>query len=292
MNRVIFPDITKYSDKPKVIALGKFHTFHLGHQEIFKRSKELADKKNFEFVIMLFVEESKKHISNYNERKILAKYYSPDYIMEFHPTKENFNISFKEFENLLTNMNIQEIFCGTDFRYGKNREGNINSLSRKFNVNVVKDVLLDKERLSTSVVYKSIKDMNFSLFYDVTGRYFSYEGEVVRGLGNGKKFGMPTANIIYPDYKIDIGDGIFFSYVTYNGEKFNSLTSISSNPTLNADNKTYETYLYNFDKDIYGEILKIELIKKYRDTIKFNSIKELVEKLMEDKEIGKKYFKL
>jgi len=102
---------------------------------------------------------------------------------------------------------------------------------------------------------------------------------------------LPTANVEYEKNKIEPSEGLYFSFVDLDDKKnMPSLTSISYNPTFNAKEKTYETYIYDFDQDIYGKIIKVKLIEKYGDSIKFVSVEKLIEKLAEDKKMGKIYF--
>ncbi|NQX83291.1 MAG: hypothetical protein HRS50_01065, partial [Mycoplasmataceae bacterium] len=175
-------------------------------------------------------------------------------------------------------------------KYGFNREGNLETINNFFNLEILEDVKLKEIKYSTTNIIKTIYNQDLIKYKNLMNQYFSYKGIIVKGLGNGKKFGMPTANVTYPVKKIDIGEGIFYSYVTYNKKRWNSLTSISYNPTLGANNKTYETFIYDFNENIYGKEIFVELIEKYRDPIKFSSIDELIKKLDEDKKIGKEYF--
>lgn len=290
MKIIEFPNVNIYSEKPKVFALGKFESLHIGHKEIFSRAREIANENGYELGIMIFNEREKDNILSLEERIMFLREYKPDYIMIFNRTKENFSKTKEEFEEHLKLINTKEVVIGEDFTYGNNREGDSQSISKIFKSNVVEDVKEAGEKVSTTRVFESINKADLEEYRKLMNHYFFYSGKVVKGLGNGKKFGMPTANVDYPTYKLDIHDGIFYSYVIYDGKRMPSLTSISSNPTLDAKTKTYETYIYDFDKDIYGEEIYVELIVKYRDPIKFNSIDELIEMLQKDKILGKEYF--
>lgn len=289
MKLLKFPEKDSYSKKPKVIALGKFESFHLGHRKIFENARKIADVCKKELVFMIFDERESNNLFSLNERIMFLQKYKPDYIMVFERKKDNFKITREEFEEFLININVSDVVCGGDFRYGFNREGNINNLSNRFNLKVIKNFYVGDKKASTTELFESINN-DLTSYAKMMDQYFFYNGRVVRGLGNGKKFGMPTANVEYPSYKVDIDDGIYYSYVIYKGKRMPSLTSISYNPTLKATNKTYETYIYNFDEDIYDEYIYVELILKYRDPIKFDSVDELIKKLDEDKKLGKDFF--
>lgn len=287
MKHLFFPSTTGLSEKPKVMALGKFESLHLGHKKLLAEGSNIKDSNDIEFGVMLFSERKNNNIYSMEERLAFLKEFNIDFIWEFKPNSENFAINSDEFEELLINMNVNTIIVGSDFKYGNNREGTIKTLEDNFNL-----IVIDKDDASTSSVIDSINNKDFQKYKEFIGHYFFYAGEVVRGKGNGKKFGMPTANVDYPKYKIDVNDGIYFSYLIYNGKRMPSLTSISNNPTLDADKKTYETYIYDFEKDIYGEKVYVELIEKFRDPVRFESIEKLIDQLEKDKITGRKYFKI
>ncbi len=287
MKHLKFPETKGLSDKPKVIALGKFESLHQGHRKLLSEGFGIRETEDVDFGIMLFTEREKNNIYSMEERLAFLKEYDLDFIWEFEPNQDNFNITAEYFEQLLMNMNVNIIIVGNDFRYGKGRQGTVETLEDNFNM-----IVIEKDEMSTSSVVDAIINTDFQKYKDLVGHYFFYEGEVVRGEGNGKKFGMPTANVDYPKYKIKVNGGIYFSYLIYDGKRMPSLTSISNNPTLGADKITYETYIYDFDKDIYGEKVYVELVEKFRDPVKFESIEKLIEQLEEDKITGRKYFSI
>lgn len=287
MKHIIFPTTTEFSNKPKVFVLGKFESIHLGHRKVLARAKEIALENKYEYGAMIFSQRPSDNLYSIEERIMFINEYKPDYIWEFTPNKENFSITHLEFEEMLLSMNVKTIVVGKNFMYGNNRQGNLETLKKKFEV-----IAFEIDEFSTTSVIQSIIDSDYVKFKELMNHYFFYKGNVVKGLGNGKKFNMPTANVEYPKYKISVNEGIYYSYVIYDGMRMPSLTSVSNNPTLNAKKITYETYIYDFDKDIYGEEIYVELVEKIRDPIKFESIEKLVDQLEKDKEIGREYFKI
>ena len=289
MKIINFPEKNGYSDKSKVFALGKFESMHLGHKKIFQEARKLANEQNLEFGIMMFDEKEQNNIYSLKERISLVMEYNPDYIMVFETNDKNFSKTKDEFNLFLEEINVKNVIMGNDFCYGKQRKGNINTFGN-INTIVIDYVIFEKRKISTSWIIEFIMKSNFKNYKKLTDRFFSYTGIVEKGLGNGKKLGTPTANISFPKYKIDINDGIYFSYLTLEGVRYPSLTSVSNNPTLNALFKTYETFIFNFDRDIYDEYVKIEIIGKIRDPIKFDSLEELSIQMEQDKLEGKIFF--
>lgn len=106
-------------------------------------------------------------------------------------------------------------------------------------------------------------------------------GKVIHGLGNGRKVGMPTANLDISCLKQDVEFGVYACYVFINGHKYKGVCNIGKRPTV--DNlKTIEVNIIDFNKDIYGLIIKIELIYKLRDIIKFKSLEEVKKQVNND----------
>ncbi len=293
MKIIKFPEINiEKSNNGIVAVLGKFEGMHLGHLELLKKGREIANENNLELLIMMFSQKAESNFYSFEERVMFANASKIDYVLEFEPNKENLSFNWKQFNEYLLSIGVKSVVCGHDFRYGQNREGSIETLSKDFEVLSIDEFKIDGASIRTSLLYESLDTDDLLKYKDTTGHYFFYKGIVVRGLGNGRKFGMPTANVEYPSYKINVNEGIYYSYVIYEGQRLPSLTSISTNPTLNADKVTYETYIYNFDEDIYDKEIYVELIEKFREPIKFESIEKLIDQLEEDKVTGKKYFNL
>jgi riboflavin kinase/FMN adenylyltransferase len=110
----------------------------------------------------------------------------------------------------------------------------------------------------------------------VLGRNFNVSGTVAHGEKRGRKLGYPTANLKTSTGIMLPSNGIYATFAFINGSKFMSATSIGTNPTFEGNTKTVETYILNFDKDIYGQPIKIEFIKRLRDEMKFSSVESLI----------------
>ena len=100
------------------------------------------------------------------------------------------------------------------------------------------------------------------------------EGIVIHGLGNGKKVGMPTANLNIKDIKEDIEYGVYASRIIIENKSYLGVCNVGNRPTVD-NNKTIEVTIIDFNKDIYGKTITIYLLKKLRDIKKFNDLKEV-----------------
>ncbi len=293
MKKIKFPEIYRNESGNKIVAvLGKFELIHLGHKKLIKEGRNIANEINGDLMLMMFSQRQENNFYTFEERVMLASQSKIDYVLDFEPTEYNFSKTWEEFNFYLKDMGVTNIVCGHDFAYGNGRKGSIETLSKDFEVKVVDEVFVEDKPVRTTNILKAVMNDDLETFRRMMSHYFFYKGEVVRGMQNGRKFGMPTANVNYPKTKINVNQGVYYSYVIYDGKRMPSLTSISTNPTLGENEITYETYIYDFDKDIYGEEIYVELIEKYRDPIKFESIEKLIDKLQEDKKLGEKYFNL
>jgi riboflavin kinase/FMN adenylyltransferase len=119
---------------------------------------------------------------------------------------------------------------------------------------------------------------------NLLGHRYQVGGEVIHGAGRGKKINFPTANIDYPDQKVIPVNGIYACWGVLGTERFMAATNVGFNPTFTPERKTtsVEAYLLDFDRDIYGEQLKLEFVTRLRDELKFDSVEALVEQMHRD----------
>lgn len=116
---------------------------------------------------------------------------------------------------------------------------------------------------------------------------FTFSGKVQRNLGRGKELGYPTANI---SISLDLPEGLFVGYTTVKGRILPSLVFIGSNVTFGETDKKAEVYILDFHEDIYDEQVSVEVIKKLRDTVKFESAEKLIEQMKQDELEARKFF--
>ncbi len=294
-NIIRFPKPIRNLDNNKniVAVLGKLETMHKGHLKLIAKGRKIANAHNAQLLVMLFSERTKDNFYSFDERIMFANKYNPEYYLSFEPNPTNFKTDWKSFNKYLSDAGVTRVVCGHDFRYGKNREGGIDTLWEDFKVYEYDEIFVEGRNARTSELKKCVENDDLVAFKEIMGHYFFYKGIVKRGKKLGRQLGMPTINVEYPRYKLTINEGIYFSYVIYDGRRFPSLTSISTNPSVNdGDDLKYETYIYDFDKEIYGEEVYVEIIDKIRDPIKTDSLEELKQILDQDKKLGEKFFKI
>lgn len=278
------------NNNERIIILGKFNTLHLGHQKLLNKAIELKNKTNKELIIMVYPDFNgfnKKQIKNIlplEERVKIFKKYNVDYLLLFEKNAKNYQITREKFiKYLKEKLNVTDVFVGENFSFGKNKLDDLILLNNNFNLHLIKLVYYNNQIISTSLIKMLLDEGAIEDVKKLLGFNYFYSGKVVHGMGIGKKYKTPTANVnvnknLYPPMQ-----GIYLSKVLIDNKYYYGITSISNNPTFKERPITFETHIFNFDQDIYDQLIYVELIKFMREPIKFTSIKKLFEQIEIDK---------
>lgn len=293
--------------KNPVLTLGMFDGIHIGHQAIIRQLNEIAEKENGESVLLTFephprvvlgkAADDLQLLTTLNEKiELLEKSGLENLIL--HPfTKEFSELCAEDFvEELLVNeIGIHTIVIGYDHHFGKNRQGNfeqLNEFSKKYNFQVVKieEVKSDGNHISSTQIRNALIQGNVEFANEGLGRNYSLTGKVIHGDKLGRTLGFPTANLETEQFKLIPGNGVYIVKAFLKDEVFKGLLSIGTRPTVtNSNEKRAEVYLMDFDREIYGETLKIEVLHKIRDDQKFDSLQDLVKQMNLDKNFAEQY---
>ena len=197
----------------------------------------------------------------------------------------------KEFiELLVDNLKIKKIIVGYNHRFGKNRSADINvlkdfSLKYDFEVLEIKAFEVENIKISSTKIRDAIQQGNIKLCNNYLGYNFNINGDVVKGKSIGKSLGFPTANIkIVEEYKIMPKNGVYLVRCFFEKEKLYGMMNIGFNPTFGSNDKTLEVNIFDFDKDLYGETIRIEFLNFIREEIKFENVELLQNQLIKDRE--------
>lgn len=282
-----------------VIALGKFDALHKGHMKIIGKMKEISDKKCLKSVIFTFDNISEKFIVSKNDKEKILSSCGIDYIYY-----QKFNDEFKNtsaedfFENILIKkFNAKYIVSGDDWHFGKNKSGDVSLLEKmcgekNIGFSVLKRIEINGETVSSSLIRESILNGDVKKANLLLGRPLSVEATVASGKRLGSKIGFPTVNFAAEKGRILPKNGVYASRVLYNGSSYLAMTNVGDNPTVDKNiDVRIETHIFDFEKNVYGEKMKIEFLDKIRDEIKFSSVNALVRQLEKDKEYIKNNFK-
>ena len=278
------------------VALGKFDGIHLGHKKIIKKTVEISKEKNL--IPVAYVIDISHMLTTNNEKEELFNEYGIEKVV-FEKFSDDFkNLSPKEFfrEIIIKKLMAKHIVVGTDYRFGKNREGNIDILKVLCNENGIEFTIVDKLKIdgievSSTKIKEFMQNGNINDANRFLGRNYSICGNVTEGKKLGRKMGFPTVNLM-SEKNIDIKSGVYVTKTHFEGKQFDSITNVGINPTVDLDEKTkIETYIFDFSKEIYGENIKIEFLYHLRDEKKFKNIDELMRQIASDKEKSKNILK-
>ena len=284
--------------EPTVIALGNFDGVHVGHQTLIRAAVEKAREKGLASAVFTFSNHPKslipgakpvKNIVYSEEKEALIEKLGVDFLVNIPFTEEIMRMSPEAFVKtfLADKMNAKEVFCGFNYHFGFKGEGDTRSLrilGAKFgyHVNEMKAVSLDGDVVSSTLIRNMIMAGEMEECARYLGRNYDIDGEVVVGNRLGRSIGFPTSNIMIDESMVTPPNGVYITYCIYNGVKYPSVTNVGIKPTVGTFKKNMETHIFNFDKELYGKMIKIEFIKKTRDEVKFAGIDELSAQIAKD----------
>ena len=296
----IYRSIEDYDeDKRSVVTIGTFDGIHLGHQEILSRLIKSSKNKDLNSVVLTFFPHPRIILNKYNEVKMIdtldEKIIHLNEIgidsLIIHPFDRNFSLlSANQFikDFLVDKLKIKHIIIGYDHRFGKGREASVTDLKNyandyDFTVEEIKAQEIEKITVSSTKIRNSINQGDIKTTEKYLGRSFNLTGKIVKGDGLGKKINYPTANIFIEEtYKIIPKDGVYLVETIIEDKLFNGMMNIGHRPTIGTNVKSIEVHLFNFNEDIYGQVISIKMISKIRDEKKFSSIQALKEQLVKD----------
>ena len=296
-----------YSEEHIQITIGNFDGVHVGHREFLSRISQDCKNSKCKFVVITFVPhpvqilkaQSGFLINTFNERRELLSHCGVDYLLEVDFTRDFSTLLPEAFleKYVFSFLGIQKIYLGHDFVFGANKSGDYKlakSLCEKENVKLIlqDEFLLNNHSVSSSVVRSAISRGKVEEVIALLGRPYFLSGRVIKGQGRGRQIGYPTANIYYGKELIIPAIGVYISQTTIHDMTYNSLTNIGINPTFNNGIEiNIETHLLDFDRDIYGEEVRVSFLSKIRDEKKFSSVNDLVCQIDNDVQTAKHFFK-
>ncbi|MCX6005623.1 MAG: bifunctional riboflavin kinase/FAD synthetase [Chloroflexi bacterium] len=303
MNTNIEQELARHTPgKPTLLTIGVFDGVHLGHRHLLNHLITRAREKGCLTGVVTFKTHPEKVLNRRDtipwicplpERVRLLKAAGVDVVAPVTFTRELAGLTPKEFVMLLQKrLRMCDLLLGPDFALGKHRQGTPEYLQRLgeglgFRVEVVKAARLHGEVISSSAIRQLLAQGDINKVESMLGRYFSLEGRVVTGDRRGRTLGFPTANLkVHPEQAMP-KDGIYAT-VTHLGERaMASVTNIGVRPTFKGHKHLIETYIFDFNEDIYRRKIRVELVVRLRDEMRFNNIDELKTQMQKDVEKAK-----
>jgi len=287
----------KKTHKNSVVAIGNFDGLHIGHQKVLKEAKQKAKKKKLKFGLitfepvptMFFNKNIKNHrVSSLNQKIFLLKKIKLDFLIIINFNKAFSNMSAEDFIKKILYKKIKSkyIFISKNFKFGKNRLGNIKTLKnfekKYFYRSVVTTPHKKKDKIiSSSLIRKIIQKGRVQEAKKLLGRPWCIEGEVIKGDQRGRKIGFPTCNIklnLYTLPKL----GVYSVLVQIDNLKKRGIANIGYRPTFNGKSLLLEINIFGINRNLYKKIIKISFIKFIRAEKKFKNINQLKVQIKED----------
>jgi riboflavin kinase / FMN adenylyltransferase len=295
-------------DRNTVLTIGTFDGIHLGHQQIIRKVKEIAADKGSRSFFITFDPHPRKVITGNYDLKLLTVLSEKTefldnfgienlYIIDF--TKEFSELTSREFfhEYVINTIGLTDIVIGYDHHFGKDRSGDIITLEDMgkeygFEVTAVDPFSVGDEAVSSTKIRKALEAGNLGKANRYLGRYYSFEGKVVRGDQRGRELGFPTANLELTDKsKLLPALGIYAVEVLVGNQKQYGLMSIGKRPTFyNSGEIVPEVFIFDFDKEIYDSTLRVNMVERIRDEEKYSTAEKLIEQMEKDKIRGLEIF--
>lgn len=297
-----------YSQNDIILTIGTFDGIHLGHQKIIKRLNQIAKEKQGKSAILSFNPHPRivlnkdadklKLLNSIDEKIKLAKKFGVDILFVLPFTEEFANQNPERFiENFLVDeIGIKHCVIGYDHKFGKNRAGNFELLKKKsktfsFEVEEIPKQSLENIAISSTKIRKALQTGEIEKANQLLGYPYFIQGKVIEGDKIGRTLGFPTANIsIENPFKLIPNDGIYAVKILVNDVLETGMLYIGNRPTLGKMQKVIEVNIFNFDENIYGKNLEIQLLKKIRNDLKLENLIELKNQIALDKKEVLDYF--
>lgn len=292
----IFNEINE--NKGLSLAFGFFDGVHLGHQAVIKSAVDYAKENNTKSAIITFQDHpccffynvQPKYIIRRHDKVKMFENLGVDYlyILKFDEYLAMMDASNYLKDVVVKNFTPMAISTGFNHSFGAKKSGNVKllcTMQKEFCYQYfeVAPILYNSEIISSTRIREDLALGNIEMVNAMLGYDYFLEETVVEGQKLGRTIGFKTANLFYPDNLVEIGKGVYKVKVQYNNEIYDGIANYGLRPTIaNTDKPTLEVHILNFDKDIYGEEIKVTFLKKIRDEKKFDSLDELKNQIQRD----------
>ena len=292
--------------KDMLLTIGVFDGVHLGHRYLISQLKELARQQNLVSGVVTFRQHPQEVLSpqtklpfltDLAQRTNLLKNEGVEAIITLSFTRELAQLSARQFVSLLKKyLRMRGMVIGPDFALGQNREGDTNTLRKLgqeigFSVTVVPPTMINGEVVSSTAIRNALADGDMKRVQNLVGHPFSLHGCVIPGAGRGIELGFPTANLdIDPEQALP-AEGVYAGWVHIDDQAYPAMTNIGKRPTFGSGERTVEVYILDYHSDLYGQELKIDVIKRLRGEIQFDTTQQLKKQIAEDVKQGRAILK-
>ena len=304
----VYHSIKDFAEKDRctILTIGTFDGVHLGHQKIIQRLNRIKAEENGKTAILTFFPHPRRVLNHGNEIKMLTTIDEKidlldklglDFLIIEPFTKEFSDLPAREFvkDLLVDQLKIKILVIGYDHQFGKNREGDYEQMKEfgeEFGFRLEKIPVHDFENvaISSTKIRKALENGNIEKANQYLGYEYFLTGEVIKGQGLGKKMSYPTINIhISEDYKLIPKTGVYTVKTRIGKKTVFGIMNIGFRPTVDGKYQTIEVHLLDFNADLYGENIRIRMLKRIREEKKFESLEALTKQIRKDEETAREW---
>jgi riboflavin kinase/FMN adenylyltransferase len=296
---IVFEGVSQIKEELKnpVVTIGNFDGVHLGHQAIFKKTIEKAHEIGGVSVVYTFDPHPLKVldpdrffplITTREEKERVIEWIGIDALVSEPFTKDFAQLSTDEFVNdiLCEKIQAKEIFIGPDYRFGRGRKGTTDLLKSLgegcgIEIEILKNVVIEGKEVRSTMIRNCVLEGKVREAAKFLGRGYTLGGKVIRGKAQGKRLGIPTANI-EPEKDLYPRNGIFAVKALVENNYVQGVLNIGDNPTFPGKGFSLEVHILDFDHDIYGSKIELIFVEKLRDEKIFETAELLVEQIKKD----------
>ena len=292
MKTIFGPRKLREAFEKTVVLIGVFDGLHRGHRYLIRKAVSLSRARNKKSVCVTFHPHPKKQpcLISLTHRLRLIEELGVDYCLVIKFNRRFSLVTAEDFvkDILVKFFHPEFIFIGENFRFGYQARGTVEVLKALsgifgFKVRAIKELSAADKKISSRAIRHLIKAGELKEAQRLLGRRVSVLGTVISGAKRGRGLGYPTANI-NPHHEVLPASGVYAVKIFYREKEYRGICNIGTRPTFDnpEDNQTIEAHLFNFKKNIYGQDLEIQFIRKIRDEKKFPGHSSLVEQIKKD----------
>ncbi len=278
-------------DRPSFVAVGCFDGVHLAHQKILRHI--CSDPALIPTVITFSdigqIKQSAHLMTEEEKIRLLGEL----------GVKTVLSLDFQEIRDMTADHFVQNVLrrqclaervcCGYDFRFGKGGKADAKDLAEMgkicgFETDIIDKMIIDGETVSSTLIRSLIRDGKMEHVAKLLGRAFSIDETVRHGRQIGRKIGIPTMNQELPEGMIRPKQGVYCSRVQTKDRIYPGVTNIGMNPTVQGNHLTVETWIQDFDGNLYDRKVRVELLSYLREEVRFDSLEDLQKQILLDRE--------
>lgn len=288
-----------------MLTIGNFDGVHLGHVEVLKGLVQDSKRYNLPSTVMLFERQPQEffakdkapaRLTRLRDKLALLAKLDIDRVICVSFTQQFAQQSAEYFVQhiLAEKLGVKALTVGDDFKFGHARRGDFNMLkeigeSVSMHVKSTASLRRDDCRVSSTLIRAALAKGDLDTAHRMLGHTYTIAGRVIHGWKKGRELGFRTANIALKRQVIPV-QGVFAVRVNLNGKQYKGVANVGTKPTLNGTKALLEVHLFDFNQDVYGHFMQVELVKKLRDEQKFDTLLQLTAQIATDVADAKQCF--